>query len=319
MQRGENPNASVSMDLTTKIEQMQEQNSDVFKIPDYFVYMSRAFGTLEGIGLSSDPNYSITKECFPYLAKRLITDDSPRARAALKMLIYGKDNELNLRKLQEVTSGLESYTTSTSSAESSRGVSDEGKNAAVELLGNVLLSEDGNYVQELFIEETAMILDTTIRSRILSPFEPVKSLQFGQVPLPLRPLTFPLELAKLTLDLQSLDTNDKKRLDNIRILTDILNTGRSNRADINREAGSRVGDLPLSKIIKEASKRRSALARVGLRFGESLANVQAKRLRERSISSNDELAKQVVLNTADTFDTIADVISRIDKSFSKFT
>jgi hypothetical protein len=51
------------MDLTTKIEQTQEQNSDMFAIPDYFVYMSRAFATLEGIGLSSDPNYSITKEC----------------------------------------------------------------------------------------------------------------------------------------------------------------------------------------------------------------------------------------------------------------
>ena len=30
---------------------MQQQNADVFAIPDYFVYMSRAFATLEGIGL----------------------------------------------------------------------------------------------------------------------------------------------------------------------------------------------------------------------------------------------------------------------------
>ena len=72
-----------------KIEEMQQQNADVFAIPDYFLYMSRAFATLEGIGLSSDGNYSILKECFPYLAKRLLSDDSPRARGALRTLLYG--------------------------------------------------------------------------------------------------------------------------------------------------------------------------------------------------------------------------------------
>ncbi|EOD32133.1 hypothetical protein EMIHUDRAFT_63514, partial [Emiliania huxleyi CCMP1516] len=68
---------------------LQSENADVFAIPDYFVYMSRAFSTLEGIGLSSDSNYAILKECFPYLAKRLLSDDSPRARGALRTLLYG--------------------------------------------------------------------------------------------------------------------------------------------------------------------------------------------------------------------------------------
>ncbi|OEU13917.1 hypothetical protein FRACYDRAFT_158094, partial [Fragilariopsis cylindrus CCMP1102] len=79
---------STTVDVTTKIEQMRQQNTNVFSIPDYFVYMSRAFATLEGIGLSSNSNYSILKECYPYISKRLLTDDSPRARQALRMLIY---------------------------------------------------------------------------------------------------------------------------------------------------------------------------------------------------------------------------------------
>merc|ERR1719163_853365 len=120
---------STTMDLTQKIEQLQNENSDVFAIPDYFVYMSRAFATLEGIGLSADPNYSILSECFPYLAKRLLSDDSPRARGALRTLLYGTGDELNLEKLKDVTSGLENYTVSTSSVESSQGVGDVGKNA----------------------------------------------------------------------------------------------------------------------------------------------------------------------------------------------
>jgi predicted unusual protein kinase regulating ubiquinone biosynthesis (AarF/ABC1/UbiB family) len=309
LSRSDNPQ-STTMDLTTKIEQMQEQNSDVFAIPDYFVYMSRAFATLEGIGLSSDPNYSITKECFPYLAKRLISDDSPRARGALKMLLYGRGNDLNLSKLRDLTNGFESYTTSTSSAESSRGVSDEGRNAAIEQIANVLLSEDSNYVQELLLRESAMLLDTTIRNSFVTPFEPLRSLPFGESPLPLRPLTLPLEMARLALDLQTLDERDRKRLDNVRILVDLINSGGSNKI------GNRGNDkMPLDKVIQEAFKRRQSIARIGLRFGGMLVNVQAERLRERS--SNSEIAKQLTLSGADTLDSVVEAISNLDSTLSK--
>ena len=37
--------------------------------------------TLEGIGLSANDDYSIVSEAFPYLSQRLLTDDSPRAKA----------------------------------------------------------------------------------------------------------------------------------------------------------------------------------------------------------------------------------------------
>lgn len=315
LSRNDNPQ-STTIGITSKIEQMQEQNSDVFAIPDYFVYMSRAFGTLEGIGLSSDPNYSITKECFPYLAKRLISDDSPRARGALKMLLYGKNNDIDLTKLQELSSGFESYTTSTSSVESSLGVSDEGRNAAIEGLANVLLSEESNYVQELLIQESAKAFDTTIRSAVISPFEGVRNLPVDNTPLPLRPLTLPLELAKLTLNLQALDERDRKRLQNIEILMDLLNTngaqGNAGKSETNKK---RPENLPFGKIIQEGSKRRGALGRIGLRFGRSLAHVQSERLRERSDSS--VLGKQLALRGADTLDTVAKAISNLDKNFSR--
>ena len=125
------PATSTTADITGKIEEMQKQNSNVFAIPDYFVYMSRAFATLEGIGLSSDPDYAILQECFPYLAKRLLSDDSPRARGALRTLLYGQGEELNLDQLQKVTQGLESYTTSTASVATSTGESDAGRTAAL--------------------------------------------------------------------------------------------------------------------------------------------------------------------------------------------
>jgi len=312
---------STTMDLTMKIEQMQEQNADVFAIPDYFVYMSRAFSTLEGIGLSSDSNYSILKECYPYLAKRLLSDDSPRARGALRTLLYGSssldkgDELLDLSKLQELSVGLESYTTSTASVESSKGENDEGRSAALEQIADVVLSEDGNYVQELLLRETAVALDASVRDALTSPLMSLSRIgnlpntEIIEVPGILRPLTLPLELVKATLELQSVDARDQRRLENVRILTNLLgnnasaagsssdgkdkgtkvkdkdeerndNTSSLNMNVINRDTANSVGTL-----VQEAAKRRMALARIGMRFGGSLATVQAERLRERASRS----------------------------------
>lgn len=329
MSRGDSP-TSTTVDLTMKIEQMQNENADVFAIPDYFVYMSRAFSTLEGIGLSSDSNYSILQECYPYLAKRLISDDSPRARGALRTLLYGKGDDLDLSKLQELTNGFESYTSSTSSVESSRGVSDEGRNAAIEQLANVVLSEDSNYVQELLLRESAMALDVTIRNAITSPLKPIRSLL---IPPQLRPFALPLELAKAALELQAVDERDTKRLENVRILTELLSRGNNvatgSVSDI-MNAGNRQNSLPLGKLIQETSKRQKALTRIGVRFGGSLASIQAERLRDRisvpgakkvSTGENDHhasvLADGLASRGADTLETLVQLITNLDSDLSQ--
>ena len=58
-------------------------------MPSYFALILRAFSVIEGIALRVDPQYSIVQETFPYLARRLLTDNSPRTRAALRQLLYG--------------------------------------------------------------------------------------------------------------------------------------------------------------------------------------------------------------------------------------
>jgi len=331
---------STTMDVTMKIEQMQEQNADVFAIPDYFVYMSRAFSTLEGIGLSFDSNYSILKECYPYLAKRLLSDDSPRARGALRMLLYGKGEDLDLSKLQELSSGLESYTTTTSSVESSRGESDEGRSAAFEEVTNVVLSEDGNYVQELLIREAAVALDASLRDAFTSPLAPLNNLP--NPPAALRPFAFPLELAKASLELQSLDDRDQQRLKNVRIITELGQTAfRSSGSssddsnmNTNRFTPGLRGNNTIGKLVQETAKRRLALARIGMRFGGSLASVQAERLRSRSSGTKGklvknmgakesetdlvtELAKQLANVGADRLEEVADAIASVESNLGK--
>ena len=58
------------------------------QIPSYFALILRAFSVIEGIALRVDPGYSIVQECFPYIARRLLSDNHPRTRAALRQLLY---------------------------------------------------------------------------------------------------------------------------------------------------------------------------------------------------------------------------------------
>ena len=110
-------------DVTGVMEEMSRRNRELFKLPPYVLYVSRAFSTLEGIGLSINEDYAILQECYPYLAKRLFTDDSPRAQLALKTMLYGAgaasqtDTALSFSpdKLIEMSEGFSSYTSATGS------------------------------------------------------------------------------------------------------------------------------------------------------------------------------------------------------------
>ena len=64
--------------ISAKVSELQAANKDAFSIPEWFLYTSRAFLTLEGICLTADEDFSIISECFPYVAKRLLSDDSER-------------------------------------------------------------------------------------------------------------------------------------------------------------------------------------------------------------------------------------------------
>ena len=105
--------------VTVQVEELQKKNRDAFRIPSWFVYTSRAFLTLEGVSLQADENFSIIKSCFPYVAKRLLRDDSPRAQQALKDLLYGAGDYLDPERISDLADGFATYTTNTKTIEQS--------------------------------------------------------------------------------------------------------------------------------------------------------------------------------------------------------
>lgn len=186
---------------------MSKRNKGLFSLPPYMLYVSRALLTLEGIGLNIDPNYSVLQECFPYIARRLMTDNSPRAKNALRSMLVGSGSVLSPEKLKEVADGFSSYTAFTSSTDA---VGDGQKEAQL-ALAKLLLSPEGNVVQDILVEGTAKAADAVARDQmqriVMSrPGRIIKSLAKSQndfsamLPAPLRPLAAPLTLPYFVLN-----------------------------------------------------------------------------------------------------------------------
>ena len=141
---------------------MSRRNRELFKLPPYVLYVSRAFSTLEGIGLSVDPDYSILQECYPYLSRRLMTDNSPRAKAALRSMLLGGGPVFTPDKLKEMTDGFSSYTVATTNT----GKSVQGQKQAELALAKLLLSPDGNFIQDIIVEGATKTVDATLRQTL---------------------------------------------------------------------------------------------------------------------------------------------------------
>ena len=81
-----------------------------FSIPPYFALVIRAISVLEGIALVGNPNFAIIDEAYPYIARRLMTDQSPRLKATLKYMVYGRDGEFDAERLIDLLQTLEKFT-----------------------------------------------------------------------------------------------------------------------------------------------------------------------------------------------------------------
>lgn len=87
-----------------------------FRIPPFFALTIRAIGVLEGIALSSNKDFALVDECFPYIARKLLTDESPRMREALRYMVYGDKNVFDVERLIDLLNAFESYEVAAGSA-----------------------------------------------------------------------------------------------------------------------------------------------------------------------------------------------------------
>lgn len=179
--------------VTNVMEEVSRRNRELFSLPPYVLYVARAFSTLEGIGLSIDENYAIVQQCYPYLARRLFTDRSPRAKKALRAMLGLAEDEaveapnqsalavvqagargedlsasckpkgaLSPGKLIEMSEGFASYTAATADVDRDGA----GQLAAAEEFTKLLLDPKGSTLQDILIDETARFGDAATRKAL---------------------------------------------------------------------------------------------------------------------------------------------------------
>lgn len=66
-------------------------NDVPFSIPPYFAILGRAIVTLEGVALSGDPDYGIIMESYPFIARKLLSEDRPGIQGALNEVLYSSN------------------------------------------------------------------------------------------------------------------------------------------------------------------------------------------------------------------------------------
>lgn len=72
-----------------------------FQVPSHFALVIRSLVTQEGVALSLYPQFRIVGVAYPYVAKRLLTDESPRIRQRLLQVLI-KDGKFRWNRLENL-------------------------------------------------------------------------------------------------------------------------------------------------------------------------------------------------------------------------
>ncbi|XWS35106.1 hypothetical protein CRYUN_Cryun21dG0097800 [Craigia yunnanensis] len=225
-----------------------------FRIPPYFALIIRAIGVLEGIALVGNPDFAIVDEAYPYIAQRLLTDESPRLRDALRYTIYGKSGIFDAERFIDVMQAFENFIIA---AKSGGGEDLNGDMAELGILQNqadfsfprflpsesqskqpiqtraalaFLLSEKGNFFQEFLLDEIVKGIDALTREQLVQMMS-VLGVRNAAPVFSMVPAVGPFKPAGL---LPSVTEEDRIILNNVQKILEFLTAGSSISATSNQ-------------------------------------------------------------------------------------
>lgn len=142
-------------------------NDIPFSIPPYFAILGRAIVTLEGVALTGNPNYGIIMESFPFISRKLLSEDRPEIQRALQEVLYfsGGEESQGL-KLSRLLSLLNNAAGASSAAEGAAfidldAVPEDGVSFSDGL--KLILSDKAESVRRLLEPEVDAIVDVLTR------------------------------------------------------------------------------------------------------------------------------------------------------------
>jgi predicted unusual protein kinase regulating ubiquinone biosynthesis (AarF/ABC1/UbiB family) len=123
-----------------------------FRVPAYYALIIRSLVTLEGIAINVDPDFKVLSKAYPYVAKRLLTDQSPELRTSLQNLLF-KDGSFRWNRLENLLNN----------AQDSQ---DYDINQVLEQTIDFLFSERGEFIRESLAEEIVKGVDELGRNAL---------------------------------------------------------------------------------------------------------------------------------------------------------
>ncbi|KAI4963166.1 hypothetical protein ZWY2020_019638 [Hordeum vulgare] len=122
-----------------------------FQIPSYFSLVIRRHCN------SFNPNYKVLSSSYPWIARKVLTDNSPNLRSTLYTLLY-KDGTFQIDRLESLlTESLRARTEQTL-VRTQQDESDSSRFAIKQVL-SFTLTEQGAFVKDLLLQEIAKGLD----------------------------------------------------------------------------------------------------------------------------------------------------------------
>ncbi|XP_024396488.1 uncharacterized aarF domain-containing protein kinase At1g71810, chloroplastic isoform X3 [Physcomitrium patens] len=203
-----------------------------FRIPPYFSLVIRSLTVLEGIALSSDPNYKVLGSSYPWIARKVLTDKSPKLRSTLQEIVY-KNGSFRINRLESLLTESMRQPLNDPALHINRPAEKE----EVEIERNTRnfvkrllifgLTEQGDFVRELILDELAKGIDALNRVSFDAAAHNV---------LTRSPIALPF-VAPVT------EEEDLKNLENLRqILTVLMKSGNSGSSGVGTVAGMTGGN-----------------------------------------------------------------------------
>ncbi|KAH9692026.1 putative aarF domain-containing protein kinase [Citrus sinensis] len=111
---------------------------------------------LEGIAISSNPNYKVLGSTYPYIARKVLTDSSPQLKSSLVALLY-KEGVFRIDRLESLLT--ESLRARTEKALVKKQTEDTDSRLITKEILSFTLTEKGAFVREILLQEFAKGLD----------------------------------------------------------------------------------------------------------------------------------------------------------------
>ncbi|KAF5749304.1 hypothetical protein HS088_TW04G01271 [Tripterygium wilfordii] len=125
-----------------------------FQIPSYFSLVIRSLAVLEGIAISFNPNYKVLGSTYPWIARKVLTDHSPKLRSSLQTLLY-KEGAFRIDRLESLLTESARARVERALVETQRKSTDS--KVIIKQIVNFTLTEQGSIVREILLEELAKL------------------------------------------------------------------------------------------------------------------------------------------------------------------